>query len=324
MDNRLQALERRIARAERQLWALRGLALVGLVVGVAGMTAQPAISQMQRFRAPFVVVGTKGQKLMEVVEAEQGGALRVYDQNGLGRIALHASDQDQAALLLFAPNRNNSVALLAGQLGGSARFKDPAGDTGIEIAAAEDESRILAFKDTDVSRLEIVATSDESRVSVRSRKGVPVSNLQASSAGTGVSIFNEGETLTAFLATGAKGGGTLALGDPDGKITARLPVVEDQKGLGRAPAPELPLIPRQNIYLGVGKGHWVREVSGSGRFVELEDGSLWEIEPLSRIDSNLWLPIDNITVAESKNPSFPYLLINTDDGEMAEARLISR
>ncbi len=76
-----------------------------------------------------------------------------------------------------------------------------------------------------------------------------------------------------------------------------------------------------NIYLGVGQEHWVQKTIGSGAFIQLEDNSLWEISPIDRINTMLWLPIDNIVVIESKNSLYPYKLVGERD--TAEARLLT-
>ncbi|MFX0136316.1 MAG: hypothetical protein ACFFDN_21930 [Candidatus Hodarchaeota archaeon] len=85
-----------------------------------------------------------------------------------------------------------------------------------------------------------------------------------------------------------------------------------------------PNVPIGKIYSDVGEGHWIRENIDNGTYIILEDGSLWEIDPLERIDASLWLPISNIIVIESSNgsPGFDYLLINSDDGEKAHAKYI--
>lgn len=90
-----------------------------------------------------------------------------------------------------------------------------------------------------------------------------------------------------------------------------------------------PQIPRSSatrtkVYAGVGGGHWIKKNIDSGTFMVLEDGSLWEIDRIDKIDAMLWLPISNITVMESSSGSlgYDYLLINTDDGEKAHAKYI--
>lgn len=79
-------------------------------------------------------------------------------------------------------------------------------------------------------------------------------------------------------------------------------------------------------YGGVGSGHWVKKVSSGGRLVELEDGSLWEINAVDRVDTMLWLPVTDITVAAAKNPvgEHKYTLINKDDGETALAKFLGK
>lgn len=78
-------------------------------------------------------------------------------------------------------------------------------------------------------------------------------------------------------------------------------------------------------YSGVGGCHWIKEVASGGAYVTLEDGSLWEITTIDRIDTSLWLSITNITVLVDKNPigEFRYILVNKDDGEEAHARYVS-
>jgi len=80
------------------------------------------------------------------------------------------------------------------------------------------------------------------------------------------------------------------------------------------------------VYAGVGGGHWIQKNIDSGTFITLEDGSLWKIDPLDKIDAMLWLPISNITVTESTtgSPGYDYLLINTDDGEKAHAKYMGQ
>ena len=73
------------------------------------------------------------------------------------------------------------------------------------------------------------------------------------------------------------------------------------------------------LYVSPGEGHWVQSKTDDGSIVILEDRSVWQIDPLDQIDTALWLPMTEITVVEINGG---YLLINTDDGEKAHARLI--
>ncbi len=81
--------------------------------------------------------------------------------------------------------------------------------------------------------------------------------------------------------------------------------------------------PRGQIYTGATKGHWVSEKIDGGRIIELEDGSLWEISPLDRIDTMLWLVVQNISVIKRDDLLYPYYLLNKSTGDMVEAKLIS-
>ena len=68
-----------------------------------------------------------------------------------------------------------------------------------------------------------------------------------------------------------------------------------------------------NGYSKCESGHWVDEVMSDGEIVKLEDGSLWVIDFVDRIDTMLWLPTTDIIACPNK-------LINTDDNETAVAR----
>ena len=62
----------------------------------------------------------------------------------------------------------------------------------------------------------------------------------------------------------------------------------------------------------------------SGSLIKLEDGSLWLISPIDRVDTSIWLVTEAITVIVGDNPVYPYKLINTDTEEVAEAKLLPR
>jgi hypothetical protein len=60
-------------------------------------------------------------------------------------------------------------------------------------------------------------------------------------------------------------------------------------------------------------GHWVSSNVDEGKYIVLEDGSLWAIDDADTVDSGLWLETDEITVCPGK-------LIDTDDNTSAGAR----
>jgi hypothetical protein len=80
----------------------------------------------------------------------------------------------------------------------------------------------------------------------------------------------------------------------------------------------------RGTYAGVGEGHWVRKKLDGGQMVVLEDGSLWGVNPLNRIDTMLWLPVQKITVLEGDNPLYPYKLVNADAGDVVEAEYLGK
>jgi hypothetical protein len=66
---------------------------------------------------------------------------------------------------------------------------------------------------------------------------------------------------------------------------------------------------------GCSTGHWISGNIDDGRYIKLEDGSLWEVDGADTVDSSLWLELDNITACNGK-------LINTDERESVDARRI--
>ena len=58
----------------------------------------------------------------------------------------------------------------------------------------------------------------------------------------------------------------------------------------------------------------------------LEDGSLWEVARLDRLNGSLWLRMSTITVVEATDGvgGFNYLLVNTNDGESVHTKLIGK
>lgn len=79
-------------------------------------------------------------------------------------------------------------------------------------------------------------------------------------------------------------------------------------------------------YAGSSSGHWIKSKADNGGIVILEDGSMWEINSLDRIDTSLWLPISNVTILKASSPvgDYKYTLVNTDDGEKALAKYLGK
>lgn len=62
-------------------------------------------------------------------------------------------------------------------------------------------------------------------------------------------------------------------------------------------------------------GHWIKNNINGGRSIELENGSVWQINPINVITTMLWLPITNIAICDN-------ILVNTDSNETVGARQI--
>lgn len=65
-------------------------------------------------------------------------------------------------------------------------------------------------------------------------------------------------------------------------------------------------------FAGCETGHWIQSKSDDGSIIIIEDGSVWQVDPVDTIDSSLWLVTDEIVACDDK-------LIDTDDGTTVEA-----
>jgi len=79
-----------------------------------------------------------------------------------------------------------------------------------------------------------------------------------------------------------------------------------------------------DTYAGIGSGHWIAANDSHGAIITLEDGSMWQINPVDQVDTWLWLPVTNITVVQAKSSvgDYRHVLINSDDNEKALAKYL--
>ena len=59
--------------------------------------------------------------------------------------------------------------------------------------------------------------------------------------------------------------------------------------------------------------HWIRSKSSGGAINILEDGSVWEVDPVDRMDSGLWLETEAVLICGSE-------MINLENGESVHLR----
>jgi hypothetical protein len=69
--------------------------------------------------------------------------------------------------------------------------------------------------------------------------------------------------------------------------------------------------------------HWIKRVIEHGELIVLEDGTIWQINQLDRINTMLWLPIDNIQIVEGDLVGH-YVLVNTSQKQNAGGVLVGR
>ena len=80
-----------------------------------------------------------------------------------------------------------------------------------------------------------------------------------------------------------------------------------------------------NTYAALGGGHLLREVTRDGRYLTLEDGSQWEINPRDRFQTADWEADAPVTVRTTRaEDGFEYEIVNTQADEGALARPLPR
>lgn len=73
-----------------------------------------------------------------------------------------------------------------------------------------------------------------------------------------------------------------------------------------------------HAYSGTIEGHWIREIIARGRYVLLEDDSLWEVDKADTVTTSLWLRASKIVVATKRVEStvlFELVNVDNDDPE---------
>jgi hypothetical protein len=66
------------------------------------------------------------------------------------------------------------------------------------------------------------------------------------------------------------------------------------------------------VTAGCEDGHWVQSKASDGEIIVLEDGSVWEIDVVDRLETFLWLPTEAVAICGQR-------LINTDTGDVVSA-----
>jgi len=81
----------------------------------------------------------------------------------------------------------------------------------------------------------------------------------------------------------------------------------------------------EKSFTEIGTRRWIKEKIDGGRYLLLDDNSLWEISSMSKLNTFLWMPMEDVYIIKNGNNSlYPYKLINEDSDETADAKLISK
>jgi hypothetical protein len=76
-------------------------------------------------------------------------------------------------------------------------------------------------------------------------------------------------------------------------------------------------------YPAIGAGHYIKSVRDQGRFITLEDNSVWEIEPTDTYETVQWEALAGISIRRSGgDDGFVYEIANIDRDEGASARWV--
>lgn len=120
-------------------------------------------------------------------------------------------------------------------------------------------------------------------------------------------------TALAALALAALAGVALAAAGRPEPLASPTASVPRQKGGNK----------EEPLYPAMGSGHFVKAVRDEGRFVTLEDNSLWEIAPTDRYLTADWEVQAGIAVRHSDgDDGFVYEIDNVDTDDGASARWV--
>lgn len=166
------------------------------------------------------------------------------------------------------------------------------------------------------------------------KQKVWINGSDATSKAGKITVYTHGGDPALILGVKEQDSGTVAALDSEGTVSvfpARNHVSPQIPARSTPTAqrytqsgPQIEAVAR--AYNNPGIGHWVKKNVERGQFILLEDGSLWEVDRLERLNASLWLPMARVTVLSSSrgSPGYDYLLINTDDGEKAHAKYVGK
>jgi hypothetical protein len=134
MEDRWAELDRRLARAERQVRVLCGTGLLVVITLVVILTSKPAVTQGvgSTVREPFTVVDGQGKQLLRVdtEQARQGEwvpTLQLFGSKGNGPVAKLSENEWGGSLMISDKAFHPAGGLYASNAGGVVELADAAG-----------------------------------------------------------------------------------------------------------------------------------------------------------------------------------------------------
>ena len=108
------------------------------------------------------------------------------------------------------------------------------------------------------------------------------------------------------------------------EITSRVDIAGDIRVTKSRSAitPSLAPSPRGGTYFPSRYKLSIKEKSDDGTIIILDDRSIWLIDSIDRIDTSLWMELNDVMVLEKKYGGFE--LLNVDDKEKVDATYLGR
>jgi len=166
--------------------------------------AQTSSQELNRFTAPFTIIGTSGATLMRVEDHDGDALLTLYGKSG-GRISLGARGDRLAIDMRYDENRHISLILEPE----TAVTTVVMGDNDVNLVAAHDGTGVsVVHADTEISHLGLKPGLD-SAVRVFSTEGKPavIIGAAATSGGAGAVRVHDAAGGVAGFLHGLEGGG---------------------------------------------------------------------------------------------------------------------
>ena len=238
MEDRWVEFERRLARAERQVRALRRTGLLVLITLGAILALRAAVTQGlgSTVREPFTVVDGRGKQLLRL-DTEQAGPgewvprLQIFGSKGNGPVAKLSDNGWGGSLIISDRAFHSAGGLYASNAGGVVELADAAGRGSSWMSGWHDgglyTGRVNIGYGRGMSAAVLAPVGDGALLVIRDTAGNEVARLGATGKGGILTLRNKARNDAArkelvTLSATAKGG-RLTLCDPAGHADFQKP-----------------------------------------------------------------------------------------------------